>query len=81
MYTFDYYFYPKQCDSVFLDEYTSTMDAFLAALISNGQVINGHDHMIFSDNNYIYSFYAPEKDSLNEKYYNTYCRAWLSTVT
>lgn len=79
MYTFDYTFYPKTFDIPEIDEFDNSMEWFIATLFKNGQILYNY-HCVKLENKYVYRVVTPEKDSLEEKYWNSYCKEFYEDV-
>lgn len=74
MYTFEYRFYPKSFDPPAIDKFDDSMHWFLSALYKNGQILYHYQNTVKFKTHYACRVTTPEKDSLEEKYWNIYCR-------
>ena len=74
MYTFEYCFYPKTFESPAIDEFDDSMQWFLSALYTNGQILYHYQNTVKFETHYACRVVAPEMDSLEETYWNVYCR-------
>jgi len=74
MYTFEFLFYPKSFEEPFINEFDYAMENFTSSLCSNGQIMFDFINTVKYSDHYAYRVVAPEPDSLNEKYYNKYCK-------
>lgn len=81
IYTFEFRFFPKSIEESFIDEFDDEMQWFISALSKNGQILTSYQNTIKYSDHYAYRVVAPEMDSLDEKYYNKYCRKFLDSVT
>lgn len=81
LYTFEFCFYPKTFDRPAIDAFDDSMQWFLSALYKNGQILSHYQNTVKFENHYACRVTAPEMDSLEEKYWNTYCKEFYKEVT
>jgi len=80
MFSFEYVFYPDNQKTSVQDFYDGDLSCFLGALINNGQLIDQHWNLIEEADSVRLYCIAPEQDSLDQKYYNEYCKEYFSKV-
>lgn len=81
MFTFEYRFYPKNFLEPHISEFNDEMVWFLSALENNGQILSAYQNTVVFNDCYACRVVAPEKDSLDEKYFNRYCSECFQSVT
>lgn len=80
MYTFEYRFYPKSFETPSIDDFDDSMQWFLSALYKNGQILEHFQNSVKRETSYACRVTAPELDSLDEKYWNIYCKKFYKEV-
>lgn len=81
MFTFEYKFYPQKYDDKSIDDFDDSFRWFLIGLERNGQILQYGQNTVQYETYYTCRVIAPEKDSLDSKYYNKYCTEFLAKLT
>ncbi|MCL2387543.1 MAG: Zn-ribbon-containing protein [Defluviitaleaceae bacterium] len=81
MYTFEIRFFPKTFDEPFIDEFDNHMHSFMSCLYKNGQTLGKFENKVKLDDHYACRIATYEMDSLDEKYFNKYCKERITKIS
>lgn len=80
VFTFEYRFNPKSFDDEFLEDFNNSLGWFMASLEKNGQILSYGQNTAENQDSFTSLLVTPEKDSLDEKYFNKYCDRYLNEL-